>query len=82
MTIATSAILATFMLEWFLHKTLHRRLLQEANVVDTESQLAVASSVPSPSSAKSAETRSRLNMMENVVISYTFEAGIIFHSEH
>lgn len=87
MTIATAAILATFMLEWFLHKSFHRRLLleaerEDADVVDPEAQLAVASSAPSPSSEKLAETRSRLRMMENVVMSYTFEAGIIFHSEH
>ena len=87
MTIATAAILATFMLEWFLHKSFHRRLLleaerEDADVVDPEAQLAVASSAPSPSFEKLAETRSRLRMMENVVMSYTFEAGIIFHSEH
>lgn len=86
MTIATAAILATFMLEWLLHKTFHRRLILEAEredaaVVDPEAQLAVASTAPSPSFIKSAEIRSRLTVMENVVISYTFEAGIIFHSK-
>ena len=83
MTAATAAILATFMLEWFLNKSFHRRLLVEAereDVVDPE--LAVASSAPSPSSENSAETRIRLKIMENVVTSYTFEAGIIFHSKH
>lgn len=86
MTIATAAILATFMLEWLLHKTFHRRLILEAEredeaVDDPEAQLAVASTAPLPSSVKSAERISRLKQMENVVISYTFEAGIIFHSE-
>lgn len=87
MTIATAAILATFMLEWSLHKTFHRRLIleaerEDATEVDPEAQLAVASTGPSTRSVQSAERGSRLKVMENVVISYTFEAGIIFHSEH
>ena len=79
MTIATAAILATFMLEWLLHRSLHRRLLLEAVredtiFVDSEAQSAAAIT-------NLAHRRSKLKVMENVVISYTFEAGIIFHSK-
>ena len=83
MAIATAATLATFTLEWVLHKTLHRRLSlkaerEDAKEPDHEAQLSGEAAVD----PEKLEYRShRLVAMKNTVMSYTFEIGIIFHSK-
>ena len=83
MSIATAATLATFTLEWVLHKILHRRLTIEA---EPQSMETVDTEAPADASGATTETKglahsSRLEGLKNVVMSYTFETGIIFHSE-
>ena len=83
MAIATAATLATFTLEWVLHKTLHRRLSlkaerEDVKATDHEAQL---SDVAAVDPEKLEYRRHRLVAMKNTVMSYTFEIGIIFHSK-
>ena len=85
MTIATAASLFTFTLEWVLHKTFHKRLIlqdqrgvQAGKAHDAEAPLPAG---PTGDMVNSADHKVRLWALQNVVISYTFEAGIIFHSE-
>ncbi len=83
MTIATAASLVTFTLEWVLHKTLHQRLMRNAerNPQVTKQPDAEA---PMPENtgdlAQATDHNTRLKTMKSTVVSYTFEAGIIFHS--
>ena len=81
MTIATAATLFTFNLEWVLHRVFHNRMLHQetarveaAKSLDTESALAENDKVK-------AECAGRLSKLQNIVSSYTFECGIIFHSK-
>ncbi|KAL3135230.1 low-affinity Zn(2+) transporter zrt2 [Trebouxia sp. C0009 RCD-2024] len=83
MTFATAAVLPTFTLEWLLHTSFCRRLLLEdqheaATYSDPEAQPATPSSVTA-TNAKVADRQGRIQLLENVVRSYIFEAGIIFH---
>ena len=85
MTIATAASLFTFNLEWVLHKTFKQRLLRDTNnsahggkSPDPEAPLQAS---PSDDLVKAADRKIRLKALQNVVVSYTFEAGIIFHSK-
>lgn len=87
MTIATAGSLFTFNLEWILHKTFHQRLTRDAEdgvkaveSLDAEAPLPAAKT-DSNDLAKLADHKVRLRAIQNVVVSYTFEAGIIFHSE-
>ena len=80
MTIATAATLFTFNLEWVLHRVFHKRMLHQeiaraeaAKTLDTEAALAEADKVK-------IECAGRLSKLQNIVSSYTFECGIIFHS--
>ena len=86
MTIATAASLFTFTLEWVLHKTFHKRLIQQddrsiqaSKARDAEAALPAAAE---QDMVKVADHKVRLKALQIVVISYTFEAGIIFHSEY
>lgn len=85
MTIATAASLFTFNLEWVLHKTFQQRLLRDTDTSahDFKSPDPEAPSQASPTEdlTKAADRKIRLKALQNVVISYTFEAGIIFHSK-
>ena len=84
MTIATAASLFTFTLEWMLHKSFHRRLVLDdhkayaAKANDAEAALPAS---PTEDMVKAADHQLKLRALQNGVISYTFEAGIIFHSE-
>ena len=86
MTIATAASLFTFTLEWILHKTFRKRLMhdvdstQDQYSADAEAAMP-ASAVTSSDTEKAYERKARLKALQNVVVSYTFEAGIIFHSK-
>lgn len=79
MTIATAATLATFTLEWVLHKTFRRRLLTEAEREDTK--LDPEGQGSQPSSEDLTARQSKVRAMRVMVMSYTFEIGIIFHSK-
>ena len=82
MTIATAASLATFTLEWVLHKTFHQRLMRNAEGQAVKQPDAEA---PMPEAtgdlARTTDRNTRLKTMKSIVVSYTFEAGIIFHSK-
>ncbi|DBA78801.1 TPA: hypothetical protein ACH3X1_008697 [Trebouxia sp. C0004] len=80
MTIATAASLFTFNLEWILHKTFHQRLMRDAERFDAEAPLPAARTDSNDDVAKAADRKVRLTAIQHGVISYTFEAGIIFHS--
>ena len=87
MTFATAAVLATFTLEWLLQTSFRRRLLLEdldereaATESDPEAQPATPSSVIA-TNTEVVDRKGRVQLMESVVTSYTFEAGIIFHSK-
>ena len=89
MTIATAASLFTFVLQWVLHKKFHERLFSKAGDGATV-PAAKSSDVEAPSTSVEAvsdpaccpiDNKARLRTLQNTVISYTFEAGIIFHSE-
>ncbi len=85
MTFVMAAILATFTLEWLLHASFRRRLCLEAEredaaTSDPEAQPATLSSV-SARNAGIADREGKIKRMENTISSYTFEAGIIFHSK-
>ena len=87
MTIATAASLMAFTLEWVLHKQFHKKMnvlhapngeLRQAGSPEPErdvSKLEAALPTTTP------EQRMRVKALHNVVISYTFEIGIIFHSK-
>ncbi|KAL0040876.1 hypothetical protein WJX79_008214 [Trebouxia sp. C0005] len=81
MTIATAASLVTFTLEWVLHKTFHQRLMRNA---DRQAIKRPDAEAPMPEAtgdlARATDRNTRLKVMKNIVVSYTFEAGIIFHS--
>lgn len=90
MTFATLASLLAFTLEWILHKAFHRKLkvLHAPNGELRDPQDSVAGL---PVSVKETndilpvttpEQRMRLKALHNMVVSYTFEIGIIFHSEY
>lgn len=79
MTIATAATLATFTLEWVLHKTFRRRLLTQAEREDTK--LDPEGQGSRPNSDDLAVRQSKIRTMRVMVMSYTFEVGIIFHSK-
>ncbi len=88
MTIATSASLFTFTLEWVLHKTFHQRLMHDAdsstqvqNKADAEAGISASAATSSDDIEKAYDRKARLKALQNVVVSYTFEAGIIFHSK-
>jgi hypothetical protein len=87
MTIATAASLFTFTLEWVLHKTFRRRLIEDERNIhdvkrhDAEAPLPALSAGPGDDVLEAADHKARLKALQNVVISYTFEAGIIFHSK-
>lgn len=89
MTFATLASLLAFTLEWVLHKSFHKKM-KIIHAPNGEMQQAGDSANGLPMTAKSGndtlpvttpEQRMRLKALHNVVISYTFEVGIIFHSE-
>ena len=80
MAIATAATLGTFTLEWILHKTFRHRLLTQVEHEDTKHDPEVQAS-PS-SSGDLAARQSKLRAMRVMVMSYTFEIGIIFHSKY
>ena len=80
MAIATAATLGTFTLEWVLHKIFRRRLLTQAQQEDTKHDPEVQAS-PYNSEGLAAR-QSTLRAMRVMVMSYTFEIGIIFHSKH
>jgi hypothetical protein len=84
MTIATAASLVTFTLEWMLHKTFHQRLMRNAER-DGHAIKQPDAEAPMPETtgdlARAADRNTRLKTMKSIVISYTFEAGIIFHSK-
>jgi len=87
MTIATAASLFTFTLEWVLHRIFHRRLVlqDESNsraVKPPDAEAPALSSGPADDVVKAADLKVRLKTLQHVVISYTFEAGIIFHSKY
>lgn len=81
MTIATAASLATFNLEWVLHKTFHQRLMRNA---EGQAMKQPDAEAPMPEAtgdlARTTDRNTRLKTMKSIVVSYTFEAGIIFHS--
>ena len=82
MTIATAASLATFNLEWVLHKTFHQRLMRNA---EGQAMKQPDAEAPMPEAtgdlARTTDRNTRLKTMKSIVVSYTFEAGIIFHSK-
>lgn len=80
MAIATAATLGTFTLEWVLHKIFRRRLLTQAQQEDTKHDPEVQASPYN--SEDLAARQSTLRAMRVMVMSYTFEIGIIFHSKH
>ncbi len=87
MTIATAASLFTFNLEWVLHKTFHQRLLRDAEgsvhavkQADPEAPPPATSTADTKDVPEAAECKVRLKTLQNMIRSYTFEAGIIFHS--
>ncbi len=88
MTIATAASLFTFTLEWILRKTFRQRLMHDADIItqphytaDTEAAMP-ASAATDTEKAYGDDRKARLKALQNVVVSYTFEAGIIFHSKY
>lgn len=85
MTFAGLASLVAFTLEWVLHKSFHRKLkvLHAPNGAfqDAEASTSSVNSGNDILPVTMAEQQTRLRALHNVVISYTFEVGIIFHSE-
>ncbi len=89
MTIATAASLFTFTLEWILHKTFRQRLMHDADsstqaqyTADAEAAMPASAATSSDDIEKAYDRKARLKALQNVVVSYTFEAGIIFHSKY
>ncbi len=84
MIIATAASLVTFTLEWVLHKTFNQRLMRKAER-DRHALKQPDAEAPMPETtgdlARAADRNTRLKSIKSIVISYTFEAGIIFHSK-
>ena len=84
MTIATAASLMAFTLEWVLHKTFHKKM-NVYHASDGELRQIGDREAGLPQSKLedevTPETRVRLRALHNMVISYTFEVGIIFHSK-
>ena len=83
MTFATLASLLAFNVEWVLHKFFDKKMkLMHAPNGELRSTEAIADTnneilpVISPD-----QQHLRLKALHNVVIAYTFEVGIIFHSE-
>lgn len=85
MTFAGLASLVAFTLEWVLHKSFHRKLkvlhAPNGQLRDAESSMTSIKSDNDILPVTSAEHQTRLRALHNVVISYTFEIGIIFHSK-
>ena len=86
-SIATAGSLLTFTLEWVLHKTFQRRLFpQDERVVHADKSPNAEAPLPALFAGSTDETvqvadrKARLKTLQNVVVSYTFETGIIFHS--
>ena len=81
MTFATAASLFTFTLEWFLHKEFHKRLNERGpSPKDADADIEMRG-LEHPKEVDSDVERDRsLKRMRNLVRSYTFETGIIFHS--
>ena len=78
MTFATAASLITFTLEWCLGRLFFHKLAQ------IEAQNAAQASKPvsdAEAATQEEEATSRVKILQNTVISYTFECGIIFHSK-
>ncbi|KAK9825723.1 hypothetical protein WJX74_001308 [Apatococcus lobatus] len=75
MTFATAATLFTFTLEWCLHKEFHKRLNETG---PSSRDVEVAASAKE--TELTAEHNQTLKRLKNLVHSYTFETGIIFHS--
>jgi len=80
------AMTIAFTLEWVLHRTFRRRLVlqDESNsraVRPPDAEAPAPASGPADDVVK-ADLKVRLKILQNVVISYTFEAGIIFHSKY
>ena len=79
MTFATTAVLLTFTLEWSLRKWI--RHSNQASLAafagDAESTFGKDEEMET---VKAADLAERTETLENVVIAYTFEAGIMFHS--
>lgn len=89
MAFATLSALLAFTLEWILHKALHKKMRLK-DMPNGEVQQADDSANGLPVTVKSGtetlpvttpEQRIRLKALHNVVMSYTFEIGIIFHSK-
>ena len=89
MTFATLASLLAFTLEWILHKAFHRKL-KVLHAPNGELRDPHDSAAGLPVSVKETsdtlpvttpEQRMRLKALHNMVVSYTFEIGIIFHSK-
>ena len=83
MTFATAATLMTFTLEWSLRRwirTSHRLSLATAPGAGCVGA-ALSPKNEEENALKAADLAERAETMENMVIAYTFEAGIIFHSE-
>lgn len=75
MTFATAAVLFTFTLEWTLRKWIKHS--HQATVAAISTTVGKDEEMET---FKAAELAERTETLENVVIAYTFEAGIIFHS--
>ena len=80
MTIATAATLGTFTLEWVLHKTFRRRLLAQDEHENTKHDPEVQASPPNSGVIDARE--SKIRALRVMVMSYTYEIGIIFHSKY
>ena len=83
MTIATAASLVTFTLEWVLHKAFNQRLMRNAESPQAVKQPDVEAPMPETTGdlARATDCNTKLKTMKSIVVSYTFEAGIIFHSK-
>ena len=79
MTIGTAAVLLTFTLEWSLRKWIkHMNQATLAAVASNDST--IHGKDEEMETVRAADLAERAEALENVVIAYTFEAGIIFHS--
>lgn len=79
MTFATAAVLFTFTLEWSLRKWIkHSNGATQAAIADASGTILAKDEEMEAN--KAVDLVERAETLENVVIAYTFEAGIIFHS--
>ena len=79
MTFATASVLFTFTLEWSLRKWI-RHSNQKTLAAAASAACSTVGKDEEMDIANAADLAEQAETLENVVIAYTFEAGIIFHS--